>query len=72
MNKDSWLKNVLSDIRKKSEWRSKWIRQHSKKRFEYRSLHEEFQVYGSGLLNVCICSTEENAEMICNALNFYL
>lgn len=38
------------------------------KRFNYREIGKEFQVYGLGLKHVCICNMEETAIMVMNAL----
>jgi len=46
-----------------------WPTQHSGNRFEYRILNGEWQVYGNGLLHVCMCNCESTADMITRALN---
>lgn len=35
----------------------------------YRMLNGEWQVYGEGLLHVCMCINESVAKIICDALN---
>lgn len=38
-------------------------------RFHYRILNREWQVFGKDLAHICMCQFEEEASMVCDALN---
>lgn len=48
---------------------SDFEQQHDGNRFHYRILNREWQVYGKDLQHICMCKFQEEASMVCDALN---